>query len=111
MFNNYKEQFAKEEARKAALAKEQEANRVPINPVMVGSASTLIVGINPTQEQLTEIIGDVAERFDTKYSKTADQYNDNKMSQPVTFWLTEVFSESYYPDYSFGRYTTNILNG
>ena len=83
MFNNYKEQFQQQETR----IKE---NQREMPTVYVGWARTLVLGINPDQEQLNEIIGDVAEKFDTKYQTTPDQYKDNKLSRPITFWLSDL---------------------
>jgi len=88
MFKNYSDDFKKQEAE---IAERKAANT--INPVMVGTAPVKILAINPDQATLTELIGDVAERFDTRYGTSPDQYNDNLPARPLAFWITDLESK------------------
>lgn len=87
MFNDYKEAFDKQEERIEEIKKEQ-AEKSGIKPVMVGAGAVKVLAINPTEEQLKEIIGEVATKFDTDYKTSPSQYHDNKPSRPIAVWIT-----------------------
>jgi len=74
MFNNYKESINQ--------------NTKSVNEVYVGIGVAKVLAINPTQDELSSIIGpETAERFDTKYNTTTN-YNGDQ-SRPITVWLTD----------------------
>ena len=52
-----------------------------------GLESVRILAINPTEEQLQEIIGDGAKNFDTVYAET--EFN-GRVTRPVVFWVQDV---------------------
>lgn len=89
MFSNYQESFNKQDERIQEIKKEQAEKSPARKPVMVGAGQVKVLAINPTLEKLKEIIGDVAEKFDTKYGASPDQYNDNKPSRPIAVWITD----------------------
>lgn len=93
MFGKYAEDFKTQENRIEEYQKQQEENRPKPNPVYVGSGPVKVLAINPNQEQLTELIGEVAEKFDTSYNSKPDQYNDNKMSRTLSVWITDKDSQ------------------
>jgi hypothetical protein len=55
----------------------------------VGSAPVKVLAINPSTDQLREIIGESAERLSTNYEATPSTYNNNEFSKPIVFWITD----------------------
>jgi hypothetical protein len=82
MFNDYQEDFKAQEEKIAERSKS-------VNPVMVGSAPIKVLAINPTEDQLVDLIGEGGKKFDTRYQKSPSLYNDNKPSRPVSIWITD----------------------
>ena len=59
-----------------------------LNTTYVGAGSMKVLAINPTQEQLGEIIGEeAAGKFNTEYS-IRENYNKQQV-RPLTIWVTD----------------------
>ena len=71
------------------------SNQTNVTPterkLFTGLNAIKILGINPTEKQLKEIIGDAAEKFNTAYDKTED-FNENTV-RPVTIWVQDLGEE------------------
>lgn len=89
LFENYQEQFDAQEKRVEEIKQEIADKNPPreIRKTYVGSAPVRVLAINPNRDQLFELIGDVAEKFDTSYKLQTD--NDGSKYRPVSVWFSD----------------------